>query len=63
MDVLVLGVMDRIMDRDIRERCGNRAYLLKRVNQSTLSWFGHKERMDEQRLTKRICRTEVGEVK
>ena len=32
---------------DIRERCGNIASLLKRVDLSTLRWLVHMERMDE----------------
>ena len=29
------------------------------MNQSVMTWYGHMERLSEERLVKRICRAEV----
>ena len=55
--------MHRIRNREIRGTCVRKASMSGRVDQSTLSWFGHMNRMDEGRLRKRICRADVNEVR
>ena len=50
--------MHKIRDRDIEGRCGNKASVLERVDQRTLRWFGHMERLDKGRLAKGF----VGEI-
>ena len=32
----------------------------KRVDQKVLKWFGHVEQMGDKRLTKKVCKSEVG---
>ena len=42
--VLGVGRIGTVKNRGIRERRGNNAHLLERVDWSTLRWFGHMER-------------------
>ena len=51
--------MDRIRNVDIRTRCGSKMSLMDRADQSMLKWFGHMERMENDRMTKRIYIAEV----
>jgi hypothetical protein len=57
----VLGVRktDRMRNEYIRELCGVEKGVIDRINMSILRWFWHLERMDENRLVKRIYRGEV----
>ena len=50
---------DRIRNEEIRRRTGVMRDLAGRADQSTLRWFGHIERMEEDRLVKRIYRSEA----
>ena len=52
----VLGVrrIDRMRNERIRELCGVEKGINERINESLLSWFGHMERMDVNRLVKRM---------
>ena len=54
-----VGVTHMIRKRDVRKRCGNKASLLERGDQSTLMGFGHMVGMDKVRLTKRISKSDV----
>ena len=55
--------MHRIKNRSIKRRCGNKDLHLGKVNLGALRWFGHIERMDEAKLTKRIYRADVDGVR
>ena len=55
------GMVHRIRNKDINGRYENKTFLFERVDLGTLRWFGH--RMDEGRLTKRIYRADVGDVR
>ena len=50
---------DRIRNEEVRRRTGVTRELSGRADQSVLRWFGHTERMDEDRLVKRIVKSEV----
>src|SRR5678815_1751450 len=52
----VLGVkrIDKIRNEGIRELCGVKKGVDERMNESTLRWFGHMERMNDSRLVKRM---------
>jgi len=50
---------DRVRNTRVREMCGNRRSLLERADQGVLKWFGHIERMEEERVIKRIYRSTV----
>ena len=57
--VLGVSVMDRVRNVDIRRLCGSKVSLSDRADRNILKWFGHIERMEEVRLTKRIYISEV----
>ena len=44
----------------IRERCGCGLSVLERIERDVLKWFGHVERMGEERLVKRVHQANVG---
>ena len=52
----LLGIrrMDRIPNGRIRELCGVRKVLDERIDESVLRWFGHVERMERDRIAKRV---------
>ena len=52
----LLGIrrMDRIPNARIRELCGVRKGLHERIDESVLRWFGHVERMERDRIAKRV---------
>jgi hypothetical protein len=39
-----------------REECGEKEDVLTKIEENMLRWFGHVERMDERRLTKRFIK-------
>ena len=62
MDTLkgLLGIrrMDRVSNARIRELCGARKGLDERIDEVVQRWLGHVERMERDRITKRVS---VGE--
>ena len=46
--------VDRVRNVEVRRRCGKEANVGVKIGQSVLRWFGHVERMDEERLVKRV---------
>ena len=50
---------NRVRNEEVRRRTGVMRELSGRADQSVLRWFGHIERMDEDRLVKRVYRAEV----
>ena len=50
---------DRVRNEEIRRRCGLQRSLSERGEASVLRWFGHVERMEGERLVKKIYRAEV----
>ena len=44
----------------IRGWCGYELSLLERIERDVLKWFGHEERMGEERLVKRVYLANVG---
>ena len=51
--------LDRIRNEEVRERTGVRKELAVRVDGNVLRWFGHVERMDDERLLKKVVRARV----
>ena len=47
-------IMDRERNEHIRRRVGMVHELTARVDESVLRWFGHMERMDDERLVKSV---------
>ena len=52
----LLGIMrtDRVPNAPIRELCGVRKGLDQRIDKDMLRWFGHAERMENERIAKKI---------
>ena len=52
----LLGIrrMDRVPNARIRELCGVRKGVDGRIDEGVLRWFDHVERMDRDRIAKRI---------
>ena len=46
--------LDRIRNEEVRERTGVGRELATRVDSNVLRWYGHVERMENERLTKRV---------
>ena len=47
-------IIDRVRNEQIREECGVREGVVTRMKVNILRWFGHVERMSEERSTRRI---------
>ena len=45
---------DRVRNDFVREECGARESVKVKIKRSLLRWFGHMERMNEERLTKKV---------
>ena len=50
---------DRIPNDEIRGRTGVESKLSYRAEQGGLRWYGHMERMDDGRMTKRVMKSEA----
>ena len=53
--------MDRVRNEKVRRKAGIKRELASRVGQIVLRWFGHVEKMDENRLARRVLMAEVSE--
>ena len=51
--------MDRVRNEEVRRRAGIETELASRADQRVLRWFGHVERMDEDRMARRVLMAEV----
>ena len=51
---------DRIRNDVVRARTDVRQELADRVDMNVLRWFGHVERMDNERLLKKVMNSKVG---
>ena len=55
--------LDRVRNEVVRARTGVRRELAARVHMNVLRWFGHVERMDNERLLKKVMNAKLtGEV-
>ena len=51
--------LDRVRNEVVRARTGVRRELAARVDMNVLRWFGHAERMDNERPLKKVMNAEV----
>ena len=51
--------MDRVSNEEERRRTGIERELASRADQRVLRWFGHVERMDDYRISRRVLMVEV----
>jgi hypothetical protein len=49
---------DRTRNERVREMCGRKCSIVERMKVNKLRWFGHMERMNDERMTKIIYREE-----
>src|SRR5678815_1717427 len=52
--VLCVRRIDKMRNEHIRELCGVKKGVNERINECMLRWFGHVERMNDNRLVKRM---------
>ena len=57
-DICGLRRIDRVLNVEIR-RCGKNARVSQRIDQGVLRWFGHVERMADERMAKRVYESDV----
>ena len=52
----LLGIrrMDKVLNAWIRELCGVTKAMDERIDEGVLRWFGHVERMENDRIAKRV---------
>ena len=51
--------IDRVPNVEIRRRCGKNVSVSQRIDQRVLRWFGHVERMGDERMAKRMYESNV----
>ena len=51
--------MDSVRNEEVRRRAGIERELASIADQRVLRWFGHVERMDEYRISRRVSMDEV----
>ena len=51
--------MDRVRNEEVHRRAGIERALASRADQRVLRWFGHAERMDENRMARWVLMVEV----
>ena len=51
--------LDRVRNEVVRARTGVRRELAARVDMNVSRWFGHEERMDNERLLKKVMNSKV----
>ena len=52
--LLSIRRMDRVPNIRTRELCGVKKYLDERIDEGVLRWFGQVERMERDRIAKRV---------
>ncbi|KAF9790000.1 hypothetical protein SFRURICE_002365 [Spodoptera frugiperda] len=50
---------DRVKNSVVREKCGLKDDLVTRIEKGMLRWFGHVERMDDNRFTKEVYKANM----
>merc|ERR1712002_206763 len=50
---------DRVRNGEVRRRCGKNVGVGERMDQGVLRWFGHVERMGEERLVRKVYESDV----
>jgi hypothetical protein len=48
-----VSIMDRVRNEEVRRRCGSELIIGERMASNVLRWYGHVERMKEERVVKR----------
>jgi hypothetical protein len=48
-----VSIIDTVRNEDVCRRCGSEVSIGERMDRNVLSWYGHVERMEEERMGKR----------
>ena len=56
--LVVVSRMDRVRNEEVHRRAGIKRELVIRVDQRVFRWFGHVERMDGNRLARRVLKAD-----
>ena len=51
--------IDRVRNEEVRRVCGKERSVGMKIDQSVLRWFGHVERMNEERMVRRVYESSV----
>ena len=51
--------IERVSNAEIRRRCGKNVSVSQKMDQGVLRWFGHVERMENERLVKRVYESDI----
>jgi hypothetical protein len=49
-----VSIMDRVRNEDVHRRCGSELRIEERMDINVLRWYDHVERMEEERMVKRV---------
>ena len=53
--LLGIRIMDKVPNARIRQLCGMTKGVDEKIDEGVLRWFGHVERMEDDRVFKRVC--------
>ena len=51
--------IERVRNERVRMMCGDKKGIVERAGEGVLRWFGHMERMSDERMVKRIYESDV----
>jgi (2Fe-2S) ferredoxin len=54
-----ITIMNRVRNEDVRSRCGSEVSIGERMDRNVLRWYGHVDRMEEERIVKRVYSAKV----
>ena len=54
-----ISIRDRVRNEEVRKKVQVNEKLSERIDKRVLTWFGHVERMNDGRMTKRVYKSEV----
>jgi hypothetical protein len=49
-----VSIMDRIINDDVGRQCGSEVSIRERMDINILRWYGHVERLEEERMVKSV---------
>ena len=57
--LVVVSCMDRVRNKEVHRRARIEWQLASRADKRVLRWFWHMEKMDENRMARRVLKVEV----
>jgi hypothetical protein len=49
-----VSIMNRVINEDVCRQCGSEVSVGERMDRNVLMWYGHLERMEEERIVERV---------